>query len=45
MISVGCVSRLVADFTRDGLLDKLDGECVQQMGPSPFFLDFNGPTP
>jgi pimeloyl-ACP methyl ester carboxylesterase len=45
MISVGCVSRLVADFTRDGSLDQLDGECVQQMGPAPFFLDFNGPTP
>ncbi|MCJ7558545.1 MAG: alpha/beta hydrolase [Gammaproteobacteria bacterium] len=45
MISVGCVSRLVADFTRDGSLDQLDGECVQQMGPTPFFLDFNGPTP
>ena len=45
MLTVGCVSRLVADFTRDGLLDQLDAGCVQQVGPTPFFLDFNGPTP
>jgi len=45
MLSVGCVSRLVADFVRDGSLAQLDGECVARLGPTPFFLDFNGPTP
>jgi pimeloyl-ACP methyl ester carboxylesterase len=45
MMSVGCFPRLVADFVRDGLLEKLDAQCVQRLGPSPFFLDFNGPTP
>jgi pimeloyl-ACP methyl ester carboxylesterase len=45
MISVGCFPRLVADFVRDGALQELDASCIERLGPAPFFLDFNGPTP
>lgn len=45
MISVGCVARLVADFVRDGSLEQLDADCIGRLGPTPAFIDFNGPTP
>jgi len=45
MLGVGCIPRLVTDFVKDPSLENLDGECVKRLGPSPFFLDFNGPTP
>ena len=45
MLGVGCIPRLVTDFVKDPSLESLDGECVKRLGPSPFFLDFNGPTP
>jgi len=45
MLGVGCVPRLLADFLKDTDLETLDASCLQRLGPSPFFLDFNGPTP
>ncbi len=45
MLGVGCIPRLVTDFVKDSSLESLDGECVNRLGPSPFFIDFNGPTP
>lgn len=45
VLGVGCVPRLVTDFVKDPTLETLDGECIKRLGPSPFFLDFNGPTP
>lgn len=45
MLGVGCVPRLVTDFIKNPVLENLDGECIKRLGASPFFLDFNGPTP
>lgn len=45
MLGVGCIPRLLTDFIKDGSFENLDAECVKRLGPSPFFIDFNGPTP
>jgi len=41
----GCVSRLVADFVASGSVGGLDGACVQEIAPPPFFVSFTGPRP
>ena len=41
----GCISRLAAEFV-DGLAPaELDDSCLASLGPPPFFIDHNGPTP
>jgi pimeloyl-ACP methyl ester carboxylesterase len=45
VLGQGCLPRLVGEFL-DGLdLERLDGGCLQSLGPLPFFLDVNGPSP
>lgn len=41
----GCMPRLATRFVESGTLQGLDAMCVQQIQPSPFFINFNGPTP
>lgn len=42
---VGCVPRLMRRFLEDLDPQGLDDACLQRQQPSPFFLDFTGPSP
>ena len=44
-ISVGCTSRLVADFIETADPTQLDASCLERSFVMPFFLDFSGPKP
>ena len=45
VIGRGCIPKLVEDFV-DGLIPKdLDVKCVDALGPTPAFIDFNGAAP
>jgi pimeloyl-ACP methyl ester carboxylesterase len=44
-ISVGCTSRLVADFIDTADPTQLDASCLEKSFVMPFFLDFSGPLP
>ena len=45
VIGRGCIPRLVADFV-DHLAPKdLDAHCIDTLGPTPAFIDFNGAAP
>ena len=45
VIGRGCIPRLVADFV-DHLAPKdLDAHCMDVLGPTPAFIDFNGASP
>jgi hypothetical protein len=41
----GCIPTIAADFIESGSVQGLDTECVQDLEPLPFFLNFSGPTP
>jgi len=41
----GCVPRLAAEFVDALDPDGLDAQCLDVLGASPFFLDYNGATP
>ena len=41
----GCIPSLAADFVESGSIHAPDISCVQQIGPMPFFINFNGPPP
>ncbi len=41
----GCLPRLAGDFIEQGSLEGLNGACVQDIRPMPFFVNFNGPEP
>lgn len=41
----GCVPRLMAEFVETAAVDGLDAACVENLVPTPFFIDFNGPLP
>lgn len=41
----GCTPRLIAEFVAAASVDGLDWECLERLGPMPFFVDFNGPRP
>lgn len=41
----GCLPRLVRDFVVAGSADDLNGACVDDIAPLPFFLSFSGSTP
>jgi len=40
-----CVQRLLRDFIDRGTVDGLDGACVGDIKPAPFFLSFSGTAP
>jgi pimeloyl-ACP methyl ester carboxylesterase len=44
-ISVGCTSRLVADFISSADPTQIDASCLDRSFVMPFFLDFSGPKP
>jgi len=44
-ISVGCTSRIVADFIDAADPDAVDADCLERSFVMPFFLDFSGPGP
>jgi pimeloyl-ACP methyl ester carboxylesterase len=45
IIGRGCVPKLVSEFM-DTLAPKtLDAGCVDELGPTPYFIDFNGAAP
>ncbi len=41
----GCIPRLMARFVSDAAPESLDTDCVADLAPAPFFLDFTGPAP
>ena len=44
-ISVGCNSRIVADFIDAAGLEAVDASCLERSFVMPFFIDFSGPGP
>ncbi|HSX60169.1 MAG TPA: alpha/beta fold hydrolase [Tahibacter sp.] len=45
VIGRGCLPRLVARFVDRLETADLDAGCIAEMGPTPFFLDYNGASP
>jgi pimeloyl-ACP methyl ester carboxylesterase len=45
LAGIGCVPRLMRVFLEDLDPTGLDASCLEREHPSPFFLDFNGPSP
>lgn len=45
LAGVGCVPTLMRRFLEDLDPQGLDDTCLQRERPSPFFLDFTGPSP
>lgn len=45
VIGRGCMPRLVARFVDKLETSDLDAGCIADMGPTPFFLDYNGASP
>ncbi|MCC5863245.1 MAG: hypothetical protein JJT93_15195, partial [Gammaproteobacteria bacterium] len=41
----GCVPRVMARFVSDADPESLAADCVADLAPAPFFLDFTGPSP
>jgi pimeloyl-ACP methyl ester carboxylesterase len=41
----GCIPALAADFVESGSIQGLDSECVENLGPLPFFINYAGPAP
>jgi pimeloyl-ACP methyl ester carboxylesterase len=41
----GCMPKLMRQFVENPQPDKLDAGCLSELGPTPFFLDFNGASP
>lgn len=44
-ITVGCTSRLIADFVEAADPEAIDAACLDRSFVMPFFLDFAGPAP
>ena len=40
-----CISRIATAFVEAASVDDLDTECMQSIGPEPFFLNLLGPSP
>lgn len=40
-----CVSRIATQFVDQGSVEDLDTECMDSIGPEPFFLNLLGPAP
>jgi pimeloyl-ACP methyl ester carboxylesterase len=45
VIGRGCIPRLVADFVDHLAPKELDPHCMDVLGPTPAFIDFNGASP
>jgi len=45
LAGIGCVPRLMREFLATLTLESLDASCLDREHASPFFLDFNGPSP
>jgi pimeloyl-ACP methyl ester carboxylesterase len=45
LAAVGCMPQLMAEFVDNGSLDGLDMSCMEKQGPTPFFVNFSGPSP
>lgn len=45
VIGRGCLPRLTAKFVDTLQTAELDAGCLAQLGPAPFFLDYNGASP
>jgi pimeloyl-ACP methyl ester carboxylesterase len=41
----GCVPKLIAQFIDEPDPKRLDARCLDRLGPTPAFVDFNGATP
>jgi pimeloyl-ACP methyl ester carboxylesterase len=41
----GCLPGLAADFIETASVEGLDSECVQDLRPLPFFINYSGPAP
>jgi pimeloyl-ACP methyl ester carboxylesterase len=44
-LSAPCVDRVMANFVRQGAVEKLDISCVKNDRPMPFFVTVGGPSP
>lgn len=45
LLGRGCTGRVMADFVQEAGFESLDTECLENLGPMPFFVDFTGPAP
>lgn len=45
VIGRGCIPKLVGDFVDKLSPKSLDAKCIDELGPTPAFLDFNGASP
>ena len=45
VIGRGCIPKLVGDFVDKLAPKSLDAKCIDELGPTPAFLDFNGASP
>ncbi|NKI35429.1 alpha/beta hydrolase [Wenzhouxiangella sp. XN79A] len=45
VVTNGCISGIATQFINDASVDELDTECMDRIGPEPFFLDLLGPAP
>jgi pimeloyl-ACP methyl ester carboxylesterase len=45
VIGRGCIPKLVGEFVDQLEPRTLDAKCVEQLGPTPAFIDFNGAAP
>jgi pimeloyl-ACP methyl ester carboxylesterase len=41
----GCIPQIASEFIEAASVNGLETECVQNLDPLPFFLNFSGPTP
>ena len=41
----GCMPKLIEQFVESADLNSIDDECLQNLHPAPFFLNYNGPQP
>jgi pimeloyl-ACP methyl ester carboxylesterase len=41
----GCIPRIATDFIESGSLANLQTDCVNDIAPMPFFVNFSGPQP
>ncbi len=45
VITLPCMAAIVSEFVEHASVEDLDTECLQRIGPEPFFLDLLGPSP
>ena len=42
---LGCLPRVLRDYFQEGNPQDMDTDCLDNLRPTPFFLDFSGPAP